>query len=95
MEHLHGDEIISGVENKVEDKPSYKGPGCGYTVTEKKGDVTTTKKCGSQEIAWNVTGEGKWTGRERTDPVCAPHFEKAFKEWKIRHAEKLNSAPKD
>ena len=91
----HGDPIISGVENKVEDKPSnYTGPVCGYTVREKKGDVTTTKRCGSQDVVWDVSGYGARGGARRT-PVCGPHFEKAFKEWTIDHAEKMNSAPKD
>lgn len=91
----HGDSIISGVENKVEDKPSsYSGPVCGYTVREKKGDVTTTKKCGSQEVVWDVSGTGTRGFSKRT-PVCGPHYEKAFREWNVDRAEKINSAPKD
>ena len=92
----HGDPIISGVENKVEDKPSsYNGPTCGYTVERKKeGDREIKKACGSPEVVWDVSGYGA-KGFAKKTPVCSPHFEKAFKEWNIDHAEKMNSAPKD
>jgi hypothetical protein len=78
----HGDPIISGVEDKPD---SYKGPTCGYTVREKKGDVETIKKCASPEVIWNVTGRGVW-GREKETPVCGKHIEKAWKEWNVDSA---------
>ena len=95
--YLHGDPIISGVENKVEDKPSsYNGPKCRYTVREKKDGVETAKQCNSPDVVWNVTGYRKYTRQERTDPVCGPHYDNnVWKEWDVKSAEKIGSAPKD
>lgn len=83
----HGDPIISGVDSKVvPDKPdSYTGPRCGYTVREKKGDVTTTKKCGTPDVVWDVTGYGHH-GQRRQTPVCGDHIGKAWKEWDVESA---------
>lgn len=87
----HGDEIISGVDPKViPDRPSsYNGPRCGYTERTVKDGVTTTKSCSREDVIWNVTGHGRY-GYEKKTPVCGEHLEKAWKEWKVESAEKIN-----
>lgn len=85
----HGDPIISGIENKVEDRPSsYNGPRCGYTVRTKVDVGHKVEKCNSPEVIWNVTGHGRY-GSEKKTPVCEKHIQDAWRTWNVDSAEPI------
>jgi len=73
-----------------EEKPD-KRPKCGWKITEKLADGGTTRKeCGSEERVFNVSGQGRITGRSRETPICEKHLKDAWKEWNVDSAQPID-----
>jgi len=80
---VFGDPVTSGVQ---EEKPDAR-PKCGYKIEEKLADGGSTRRpCGSEDRVFNVSGNGTYSGRERTTPVCGKHLGEVWRDWQVREA---------